>query len=125
MLRSRTTDGPEGVTLEGDEAGFTLVRCVVLAGAGSIELSTAGDPSPYPRFLRHLVVEELAHGPVQFALAADGEELIVRCPPEFQEVFASNLDLSEAESGYHHHYEYFPDHHHLAADSIPVVVERI
>lgn len=121
MLRSRTTDGPEGVTLEGNDDGFALVPDAVMAGGGVLALATDGDPAPYARFLRRLVIEPLDRGRVRFSTSADGHDLILQIPIEFREVVAGNLVIPTDDPRFHVHYEHHPDHHHLAADSVPVV----
>ena len=92
-------------------------------GAGRIELSgdSTGNPAPYDRWLKRLIVSA-GNGPV-IALLGTNQEFIITANPECLRVLASFFSVPEgAPPGWHSHFEFYPGNQWMGENSEPTVI---
>ena len=113
--------------MEGDASGFEELATLITSGLGRVELSNEGDPAPYARWLSGIEVTEVAASRVRIGYSDDRTAIVVGCPAQWRETFAWNVAgcMARAESGWHRHEEWFPDHLYLDDGAVPLVISRL
>ncbi|MEU6072809.1 hypothetical protein [Micromonospora sp. NPDC047074] len=106
----------DGVDITSDRPGLCRLADL-LAGGGELSLAQ----SAHPQRLRGVLVEA-TQGPVVIGVDDRGY-LTVRGGAAGRSLFADQLrDIADMDDGGHVHLEYFEDHHFLAPDSVPLIV---